>query len=129
MNNLQLLAQNPDPIDTNPNVITNPIFGDNLQSFINTNNPVGFFQKLLPAAIGMLFVVGVTIFLFMIILGAIGWISSGGDKAALEAAKGKISNAIIGVVVLLSTFALVKIIETFFGINILTIDIGPLIIQ
>lgn len=109
------------------NEIVNPAIGK--LNDLAGKTGVGFFQKLLPSAIGLLFVVGIVIFIFMILLGAIGWISSGGDKAALEGAKGKISNAIIGLVILLSTFALFKLIETFFGINILTIDIGPLIIQ
>lgn len=90
---------------------------------------LSFVQKAVPAAIGLIFVVGIIFFLFMMLLGAITWISSGGDKAAIEGARGRITNAAIGVVLLLSTFALFKIIESFFGINILTIDIGPLIIR
>lgn len=104
---------------------TNPILGPNLQNLTGLQ----FFQKLLPAVIGLGFVVGFLIFVFIFILGAIQWISSGGDKAAVDAARGKISNAIIGLVVLLSVIAIIKLIENFFGINILTIDIGPLKIQ
>jgi len=65
----------------------------------------------------------------MVLWGAIGWIVSGGEKSAIEGARGRITNAIVGIIILLSTFALLKIIESFFGINILTIDIGPLIIR
>ena len=90
---------------------------------------LNFIQKFLPAAVGLIFVVGFIFFLFMMLIGAIGWISSGGDKTAIEAARGKITNAILGTVILISVFALIKLIEYFFGINILTIDIGPLIIQ
>lgn len=90
---------------------------------------VEFFQKLIPALIGLGFVIGMIIFFFVMLLGAIQWITSGGDKAALDAAKGKITNAIIGLVVLFSILAIVQLIEAFFGINILTIDIGPLKIQ
>ncbi|MBL7036901.1 hypothetical protein ISR94_03660, partial [Candidatus Microgenomates bacterium] len=48
---------------------------------------------------------------------------------AIEGARGRITSALVGVVILFSTFALIKIVETFFGIDILTIDIGPLVIQ
>ena len=65
----------------------------------------------------------------MLLWGAISWILSGGDKAGLESAKGRITNAIVGFVLLIGTFAIVKLIETFFGIDILSIDIGPLVIQ
>ena len=79
--------------------------------------------------IGLAFLVGVLVFFFIMILGAIQWITSGGDKAGLESARGKITSAIVGVVILFSLFALLKIIEDFFGINILVLDIGPLMIQ
>lgn len=105
--------------------ITNPALGDKLQSL----SGIEFFQKLLPAAIGLGFVVGSLLFVFIMLIGAIQWISSGGDKAAVEAARGKISNAIIGLVALFSIIAIIKVIESFFGINILTIDIGPLKIE
>ena len=105
--------------------ITNPALGPSLQN----KTGVQFFQDLVPRMVGLAFLVGVLIFFFIMIMGAIQWISSGGDKAAIEGARGKITNAIVGVVILLSLFALLKIIEDFFGINILALDIGPLIIQ
>jgi hypothetical protein len=105
--------------------IENPVLGPSLQSMTG----VGFFQDLLPRMVGLAFLVGVLIFFFIMITGAIQWITSGGDKTALEGARGKITNAIVGVVILLSLFALLKVIEDFFGINILALDIGPLIIQ
>lgn len=65
----------------------------------------------------------------MLLLGAITWIGSGGDKAAIEGARGRITQALIGIVVLFSVFAIIKLIEGLFGIKILTLDIGPLIIK
>lgn len=101
-------------------------------------NPVGplkggtgleFFQSFIPNLIGLSFIVGAVVFFFVMIVGAIQWITSGGDKAAIEAARGKISNAIVGFIILLAVFALLKVIEDFFGFNILTLDIGPLKIE
>ena len=105
--------------------ITNPALNPSLQS----KSGVGFFQDLIPRMVGLAFLVGVLIFFFIMITGAIQWITSGGDKAAIEGARGKITNAIVGVVILLSLFALLKVVEDFFGINILALDIGPLMIQ
>jgi hypothetical protein len=90
---------------------------------------VEFFNDLLPRLIGLSFVIGIVIFLFFMILGAIQWIISGGDKAALEGAKGKITNALIGIVILFSVFAILKIVEDFFGIDILSLELGPLVIE
>ncbi len=105
--------------------IGNPALGDRLQ----TLSGLQFFQKLLPAMVGLGFVIGSLIFVFVMIVGAIQWITSGGDKAALDAAKGKITNALVGLIILFSIIAIIKLIESFFGISILTIDIGPLKIQ
>jgi UDP-N-acetylmuramyl pentapeptide phosphotransferase/UDP-N-acetylglucosamine-1-phosphate transferase len=105
--------------------ITNPALGPSLQA----KTGVEFIQDLIPRMVGLAFLVGVLVFFFIMITGAIQWITSGGDKAGIESARGKITNAIVGVVILLSLFALLKVIEDFFGINILALDIGPLMIQ
>lgn len=108
--------------------ITNPAISDKLNSML-LNLPEAFFQDLLSRTVGLLFVFGALAFFFMFIWGAITWILSGGDKAGVESAKGKISNALVGFVLLIGSFAIVKLVETFFGIDILSIDIGPLVIQ
>ncbi|EKE06402.1 MAG: hypothetical protein ACD_19C00014G0016 [uncultured bacterium] len=110
--------------------ITNPIFGGAYQTLLGqTDGGSGFISLILPKFIGLLFVFGALAFFFMFIWGAITWILSGGDKAHVENARGRITNAIVGFVLLIGSFAIVKLIEAFFGIDILLIDIGPLIIQ
>ena len=104
--------------------ITNPVIGN-----LGTLTGVGFFQQFIPSLIRIAFVIGIIIFFFMLITGAISWISSGGDKAALETARGKITNALIGIVLLFSVYVIAQLIEAFFGITILTLDIAPLLIQ
>jgi len=114
----------------NPDTITNPVLGPKLQGFIGHfgDSPAAFFQLFLPKLLTLGLIIGVLFFFFVLIIGAIQWISSGGDKNALEEAKHKITNAIIGVVILFSIFAILKLIENFFGISILTLDIGSLAI-
>lgn len=106
--------------------IRNPALGS-LET--SGSDGLSFFQKFIPALIGLLFVGGAIFFFFMLVWGSIQWIVSGGDKAAIEGARGRITAAFVGMVLLLSTFAIVKLVETFFGVDILTIDIGPLVIQ
>lgn len=107
--------------------ITNPALGALGTRY--SQNGIGFFQALIPALIGLLMTIGAIIFMFMLLWGAIQWMLAGGDKGAVEGAKGRISNALVGIILLFSSFAVVKLVEAFFGINILTIDIGPLVIQ
>lgn len=127
MKNVTLLVQSdPGSNGGGGTNITNPFLkGSALEGLTGQD----FIAKFIPNAIGLVLVVGLVFFFFMLVWGAISWILSGGDKAGLESAKGRITNSIVGVILLLSTFALVKIIESFFGIDILSIDIGPLVIQ
>lgn len=108
-----------------PSQINNPVLGPALQGL----SGVDYLGKMLPNFIGLLLVIGVIAFFFMLLWGAVSWIISGGDKAHIESAKARITSALIGLVLMLSTFAIIKLIETFFGIDILSIDIGPLVIQ
>jgi hypothetical protein len=105
-------------------MIGNPALGTK-----STTPGVTFFSNFIPAAIGLAFIIGALFFFINIIIGAIQWISSGGDKQAVEGARGKITNAIIGVVILFSVYAILRLIAFFFKIEILTLDLAPLVIQ
>jgi len=88
-------------------------------------NGLAYFQKFIPAAIDLALVVGVLF--FFVILGAIQWISSGGDKQALEGARSKITSAIIGIVIMFALFAVVSLISYFFGgLSLINPTISPL---
>lgn len=110
---LQQLAQAP---------ITNPVLNTSVQNL--TGNQ--FFARLLPSLITLGFVVGSIVFVFMLIIGGIQWITAGGDKAALESARSKIMNALIGILILFSLYAIVNVVQRFFGINILRLNIEAL---
>jgi hypothetical protein len=104
--------------------ITNPLFPESTA----TQTGLSFFQTFVPHLVGLALAIGTTIFFFILILGAIQWISSGGDKQALEGARSKITNALIGIVIMFSIFAVLSLIQYFFGITIMALDIGSLVI-
>jgi hypothetical protein len=112
--------------------IKNSLFqGTQLENFQigGAGGSTDFLAYFLPRIIGLLLTFGAIAFFFMFLWGAISWILSGGDKAHVENAKGRITNALVGFVLMIGVFAVVKLIEVFFGIDILLIDIGPLVIQ
>ena len=53
--------------------------------------------------------------LVYLVWGGIEWISSGGDKAGMEAAKSRLTNAIIGLTITICAWAFMTIISTFLG--------------
>lgn len=102
------------------NEITNPALNTNIRDIGGTE----FLNKFIPNLITLSFVIGAIIFVAIIIIGAIQWILSGGDKAGIESARGKITNAIIGLIILLSLFAIIYVVENFFGIKIMNLEIN-----
>lgn len=109
--------------------ITNPLLSPFLKGILKAEGGIGLLRILLPNFIGLAFIIGSIIFLFIIIVGAIQWISSGGDKNAIESARSKITNAVVGIFILFSVYGIIFLVENFFGISILTLDIYSLVIQ
>ena len=84
---------------------------------------VSTFAKFISSTIGLMTIVAIIWFVITFLLGAIGIISAGGDKAALEAARKKIVNGIIGLVVTIAAVFVVSLIGTLLGMeNILDLN-------
>lgn len=73
-------------------------------------------------------VVAGIVFFFMLVWGGIEWIVSGGDKAGAENARKRITNALIGLAIVFSAWAIIKLIQAVFGIDLTKLDI-PTITQ
>jgi len=71
--------------------------------------------QIISALIKGAMVVAAVIFFFMLVIGGIRWIASGGDKAATEGARNQITAALIGLVIVFAAWAIVSLISTFFG--------------
>lgn len=105
-------------------MISNPVTPN-----LNPENSIGFFQDFVPKLITLSLIVGVIIFFFTLVMGAIKWITSGGDKQAVEAARGKVTSALVGIIILFAAFAVLRLIQNFFGITLLALDISKLFIR
>src|SRR3972149_5138085 len=57
-------------------------------------------------------------FLIQVIIGGISWINAGGDPKAMDSARGRITNAVIGLVIVVAAFGITIIVTTALGINI-----------
>jgi hypothetical protein len=86
------------------------------------SDPVTTLANLISTIIGLLTVIGALYFMFMIIMGAIGIISSGGDKGAYEDARKKITTGAIGFVVVIAAMFIMSLVSLFLGLpNILNL--------
>jgi hypothetical protein len=79
--------------------------------------------QIISWAITVILVVAGLIFFFMLVVGGLRWILSGGDKAATESARGQITAALIGLVIVFSAWAIATLISNIFGISILELAI------
>lgn len=78
-------------------------------------------SSIISMAIGVMTIVAFIWFTFVFITGAIGIISSGGDKASLESARKRIVNGIVGVIVVIAAVFIINLVGTIFGIDFLNI--------
>jgi len=79
------------------------------------------FVETLSIILGFLTVLAGIWFMIQLIIGAFGWISAGGDKQHLETAKKRFSNAIIGLFLVVTSYAVAIIVASFFGIDLLNL--------
>lgn len=88
----------------------------------STGTPGTLVNNALQTVIAIFFTVGAIGLIVMLMWGAVQWILSGGDKEALSKAKGRITNALIGITLLALTFVIVEIVGGIIGFN----PLGPL---
>src|ERR1700677_3159847 len=69
------------------------------------------------AAVTFILIIAVLIALFFLIWGGIRWITSGGDKAKVESARGTIIAAIIGLIIAFLAFFILSLALGFFGLS------------
>jgi len=81
------------------------------------------FATIVQGLIGFMLIIAALVFFFMLVFGGIRWIASGGDKAQTEAARNQITAALVGLVIVFAAWAIVQLIGTFFGVELLDIKI------
>lgn len=59
-------------------------------------------------------------FLLYLVWGGLEWLTAGGDKTKVENAQHKISGALIGLIILVSSYAITLFVQSVFKINILS---------
>ena len=90
-------------------------------------SPTGQFSSLynltisgiISGAISLVMLVVALVFFFILILGGLKWITSEGDEKAVGSARNQITNGLIGLAIVFAAFAIMKLIGTVFGVDIL----------
>jgi len=99
---------------------------------ISINAPSGFenlqkisYSTIISASIKLILIAAALVFFFILVIGGIQWIISGGDKAGTETARKRITNALIGLVIVFAAWAIISLINVLFGIDIFNLTPQP----
>lgn len=76
-------------------------------------------SKLISGAITLVFIAASLVFFFMLVVGGIKWMMAGGDKEKAGEARGQLTSALIGLIVIFLAWAISTLLGTLFGVDIL----------
>lgn len=76
-------------------------------------------NKVISTIIGVMTAVAAIWFIFQFIIAGYQWIQSGGEKNNIEQARDKITNSLIGLIIVVSAWIIIGVIGKILGLNIL----------
>ncbi|MBI2335022.1 hypothetical protein HYU96_04460 [Candidatus Daviesbacteria bacterium] len=116
--------KNPDfnpPINSDQFTCQKDVFGtikppDALKNFIGQDETGATgISRFLSNLVALFYILAAIVLIFMILWGAWDWITSEGEKEKLEAARKKIINAIVGIILFAVAFAIIQVLGQFTG--------------
>lgn len=102
--------------------ITSP-FGDK-NAYTNVDKltaspeaPFSVMELIISNVLGLITVLGAVLFITYFLLGAVGWITAGGDSGKITKARDQIVHGVIGLIILVIAYSVVGLIGTVLGMN------------
>lgn len=83
------------------------------------NGSLTILEKFFSNLLGVLTILGSIFFIVNFILGALSWITAGGDSGKIETARNRMMQSAIGLVIIVAAYGIIGIIGTIVGIDIL----------
>lgn len=83
--------------------------------------------KIVSSIIGIITIAAGIWFIFQFLVGGFNWITSGGDKSKLQQARDRLTNAFIGLIIVVGGWAILALADQFFGTDFLLREPGTLI--
>jgi len=84
------------------------------------------FGEFISTIIGLMTVIAFIWFVILLIIGAYGIMSSGGDKAAMETARKRLTSGVIGLVIVIAAIFIARLTADILGLNNI-LDVGEAI--
>lgn len=93
--------------------ITNPV----LPGVTGAGTGEAALGSIIGAVVGIMTLIGAIAALIYLLLGALSWITSAGDKTKLEKAQQQITQALVGLILLVSVWAIMLLVGQFTGLG------------
>jgi len=87
--------------------------------FASGGEALAAITKIISSIIGIMTIAAGIWFIFQFLSGGISWITSGGEKGKLTEARDRITNAFVGLIIVVMGWAILALVGQFFGYNIL----------
>ena len=84
------------------------------------------FEAMISSAVNLVLIVASILFVFNFLIGGIKFMLSGGNKEKLDSAKRQLMNAILGIIIIFSSWAVLGFVGEFFGVDFSTFQIPTL---
>ncbi len=94
-------------------------FDNPINSLFTERTSTQRFDRILSVSIGVMTVIAGIWFMIQIFLAGIEWLSSSGEKQAIQNAQKKIVNSVIGLLIVVISYGLMLTIGYIFGIQLL----------
>ena len=94
---------------------------------LDPNKNPNAMSNVVTSIVTILIIIAAILSLFYLVYGGIKWITSGGDKAKLDAARSHLTAAVIGLVIALLALFIVGLFLGFFGIDIKNLSLPTLV--
>ena len=105
--------------------ITNPILSGTAGNDESGAQSGSLFFEIIGGVLQFMMLLCALIALINLIQAGIEWIGSGGDSSKLESARGRITNTVIGLIMLSASFALWVLVRDFLGIELTFTPLFP----
>jgi hypothetical protein len=103
------------------NTVTIDLAGQAQTQGLGYSGPNGL-SEFLGVILNAIIIIGSVAVFFFFIMGGIQWITAGGEKSKVESARNMMMQAVIGFVVLASSIAIFKLIQSIFGLTVFTFN-------
>ncbi|MBP7875376.1 hypothetical protein KA012_00075 [Candidatus Woesebacteria bacterium] len=97
-----------------------PVDNNWTNNLATTDATLTTLELVISSVLGILTTIGGVLFIYAFLLGSINWITAGGDTGKVQKARDQMIQGMIGLIILVAAYAIIGLVGTIVGMDILT---------